>query len=449
MEIRGNIWVVIFALLLLNSTIILGVVSSEESMEEWKEIDSNDITGRTKYSFFPISNNAVISLTAKEANTIWAGTTNGAVKWDLGRNSYQLYLYNPMLTGEYLCRTEDATKQLSDKERDEAHVNLKKDILGCRVTEILCSNSGLTWLKTEIGLAKISEDGKNVKVYDSNKKAIEGEYDLLIKLKKKEGLIVYPIDDDQNIYLYYPGKCGILIYNGRCWKALSLKETDGIKFSNNNVKGIYQLGKIIYIVCDSCIYQKKGDAISIYRIEDITKKPFPMSQDSLFYMYRTLNGIDYVWTTQVMYMCNGTKWKKGPSVSLGYDFIEIAESRKGDIWVGSLYDNTVYHFDGTLFKSYGKKDGLLTDKQGAIWDIFISNSGEIWIATGKGVNRLKEGAWLSYDERNGLSSNVATRITSTIDNKICIGTVDGLNIFDGTAFKTYRTRERVTLLNEN
>jgi len=337
LEIKGNIWLVIFTLLLLNSAIVLGVVN-EKSIEEWKEIDSNDaITGSTKYSFFPISNNTVISLTAKDANTIWVGTTNGAVKWNLERNSYQLYLYNPMLTGEYIGRTEDVIKQLSDKERDKARINLKKGVLGCRVTEILCSNYGLTWLKTEIGLAKISEDGKNVKVYESNKKAIENEYNLLIKLKKKEGLIVYPIDDDQNIYLYYPGKCGVLIYNGRCWKVLSLREIDGIKFSNNNVKGVYQLGKIIYIVCDSCIYQKKGDAISIYRIEDITKKPFPMSQDSLFYMYRTLNGNDYIWTTQVMYMRDGTKWKEGPSVALGYSDIEIAESRKGDIWVGSLY----------------------------------------------------------------------------------------------------------------
>ena len=201
-----------------------------------------------------------------------------------------------MLTGEYICRTEDVIAELSDKEGDVARINLKKDVLGCRVTEILCSNSGLTLLKTEIGLVKISEDGNNVKMYKSNKKAIEEEYNLLIKLKKKEGLIVYPIDDDQNIYLYYPEKRGILAYDGHCWKALSLRETDGIKFSNNNVECVYQLGKIIYIVCDPCIYQKEGNVLRVYCIKDIIKKKlFQMSQDSLSYMYRTLKGIDYVY----------------------------------------------------------------------------------------------------------------------------------------------------------
>lgn len=81
----------------------------------------------------------------------------------------------------------------------------------------------------------------------------------------------------------------------------------------------------------------------------------------------------------------------------------LYEDSDGNIWCGTD-GGGVFVLDGTrIIKSYTSKDGLAGN---VIFKIDnISNDGDIWICTGSGISRLRNGHFINYNTSNGLGSN--------------------------------------------
>jgi len=137
--------------------------------------------------------------------------------------------------------------------------------------------------------------------------------------------------------------------------------------------------------------------------------------------------------------------------------LSVLEDSKGNLWFGTYKGVSV--FDGHNFFHYNENNGIPSEK---VWSIIEDRNGQIWISTyGSGVFKydpsaplgapstmLRAGAqgeplrtggkiFVNYNEENGLSNNNVRTIFEDSKGNIWIGTVEGLNKFNGKGFKIY------------
>ncbi len=117
--------------------------------------------------------------------------------------------------------------------------------------------------------------------------------------------------------------------------------------------------------------------------------------------------------------------------------------REGTNWIGTLTkglwkirkdkSSTCYYYE-----SEPRRNG--------IHDIGESPTGVLWVATGNGLGRYKKEAdkfeWLT--DKNGLGSNNVMSFTFDEKGGMWIGTVNGINYFDGSNFQHYSTTQGLT-----
>ncbi|MGB4398517.1 MAG: two-component regulator propeller domain-containing protein, partial [Daejeonella sp.] len=96
------------------------------------------------------------------------------------------------------------------------------------------------------------------------------------------------------------------------------------------------------------------------------------------------------------------------------------------IWLGTAASGLI-QMKPARIQNILKTDGLADN---VILPIYQHRNGEIWIGTaGQGLNRLKDGKIFHYTRGDGLASEIILSIYGT-DDKILIGTPEGLNTFN-------------------
>jgi len=159
---------------------------------------------------------------------------------------------------------------------------------------------------------------------------------------------------------------------------------------------------------------------------------------------------------------DGTTFR--PYVHLGEDrigdFRTLYEADNADLWIGGLQGILRYRRGKTeVFgaKELGEKNGVFTLNQGRpgrIWigardelleydgqswrpllqnvdrvrTIFPSPGGDVWVASGTGLHRLRNGQWITYTAEDGLPSSMAWEVFEDQDGRIWCGTTLGLAV---------------------
>jgi len=166
------------------------------------------------------------------------------------------------------------------------------------------------------------------------------------------------------------------------------------------------------------------------------------------------------------------------------DFVtNLCKDMEGAIWIATDFGVSRYH--NGHFTNYSKKDGLasnavralLCDGNGTIWigttkgELHTFKDGKVsrptfsgpspslgisslsfdreqalWIATGDGLFRLKDGAMACYTTQNGLSSNRALLVHEGPDGHLWAVTHTGLDLYERET-STFRSVERVVGIN--
>ena len=106
--------------------------------------------------------------------------------------------------------------------------------------------------------------------------------------------------------------------------------------------------------------------------------------------------------------------------------------RRGGLWIGTPNSGLVHSFRGRI-DTYRAVDGLSND---TIYDLFEDAEGDIWVTTGKGVDRFREQAVPIVSSRQGLSSDIVTSVVA-YERNVWIGSVDGLNLVTDASIKNY------------
>jgi signal transduction histidine kinase/ligand-binding sensor domain-containing protein len=108
----------------------------------------------------------------------------------------------------------------------------------------------------------------------------------------------------------------------------------------------------------------------------------------------------------------------------------LRRDRDGNLWIGT-YSNGLYRVTGSNVASYGLADGLLNPTVRAI---FEDDEGSIWIGTNGGVEQLRAGPFVTWNERDGLADAVARVIFEDRDGALWVGTANGLSRWNGETF---------------
>jgi ligand-binding sensor domain-containing protein len=113
----------------------------------------------------------------------------------------------------------------------------------------------------------------------------------------------------------------------------------------------------------------------------------------------------------------------------------IAEDNLGNIWFATRRHGGC-RFDGKTFKTFGPKEGFLSD---GAYAILKDKKGNLWFTT------EKEGIWCydgktfkNYDEKDGLLVNAVTTAIEDKEGNLWFGMKNfGLSRFDGKTFRTF------------
>ena len=112
----------------------------------------------------------------------------------------------------------------------------------------------------------------------------------------------------------------------------------------------------------------------------------------------------------------------------------LFQDSKGYIWIGT--NDGLQRYNGYKFKIYRvEEDNKNSLVNNYILDIKEDASGNIWVATANGLSKIHNDGYKitnyldSKEEGNLSHANVAS-ILITSDDKVLIGTADGLNIYD-------------------
>jgi signal transduction histidine kinase/ligand-binding sensor domain-containing protein len=109
----------------------------------------------------------------------------------------------------------------------------------------------------------------------------------------------------------------------------------------------------------------------------------------------------------------------------------LRRDRDGNLWVGT-YSNGLFRIDrhGSV-ASYGIGEGLLNP---TIRAIFEDDEGSLWIGSNGGLEQLRAGDFVTWNERDGLADDFGRAIFQDRDGVMWVGTANGLSRWEGGAW---------------
>ena len=120
----------------------------------------------------------------------------------------------------------------------------------------------------------------------------------------------------------------------------------------------------------------------------------------------------------------------------------IYEDREGGLWI-AVRGAGVTRIDSTRQVSFDTTNGLVNNEA---WNFCQDSKGRMWVATEEGVSIYDRGNFTSFTQKEGLRSENANALHSAPNNKMWIGTNQGLmlvpiDLQSEKKFETYSTAE--------
>lgn len=105
--------------------------------------------------------------------------------------------------------------------------------------------------------------------------------------------------------------------------------------------------------------------------------------------------------------------------------------RDANLWIGT-YGNGLFRKSGERISSYGIAEGLLNPTVRAF---FEDEEGSIWIGSNRGLQQMRAGAFVSWNERHGLGNDFTRAIFEDHARVLWVGTAKGLSRWDEGRWK--------------
>jgi signal transduction histidine kinase/DNA-binding response OmpR family regulator len=86
-----------------------------------------------------------------------------------------------------------------------------------------------------------------------------------------------------------------------------------------------------------------------------------------------------------------------------------------------------------LLRYNGKSWTVIRDGMDTVRDMLQARDGTVWVASGSGVHRWRNGVWITNDENDGLPSSMAYAVVEDRRGRLWAGTTAGISQFHGEA----------------
>lgn len=178
-----------------------------------------------------------------------------------------------------------------------------------------------------------------------------------------------------------------------------------------------------------------------YLIRNFSNENIPIS-DEVFWTHESSDGFIWIAGSSGLTRFDGisTKHINEQSIS-GLDasvFYEVVEDHKGNLWIPSI--------GGGVFRFTDDSSKVITEAQGLSSNIVktlaITFGDTVWVGTyGAGLNAVfQDSVIASYTSEDGMIGDVIWRLMLDSNNKLWIGTKNGLSIFDGNTFTNFSSK---------
>src|SRR5271165_445235 len=114
----------------------------------------------------------------------------------------------------------------------------------------------------------------------------------------------------------------------------------------------------------------------------------------------------------------------------------LFRDRNGGLWIGTL-DRGLLHVHQGRTDVFAESDGLSGDQ---VFSLFEDREGNIWVATGNGLDRFRDLAIPTISVKQGLSNGNPLSVLAARDGNVWLGTQDGLNRWNDGQVTIYRKR---------
>ena len=125
---------------------------------------------------------------------------------------------------------------------------------------------------------------------------------------------------------------------------------------------------------------------------------------------------------------------------LPFQPFRLLRDRHGSLWVGAIVDSGLLHIHDGRVDLFSRGDGL---SSGSISALIEDREGNIWVATGDGLDKFRDFSIPTFSEKQGFSSSGVSSILAARDGSLWLGTSDGLDRWDKGQITVYR-KERAT-----
>jgi signal transduction histidine kinase/ligand-binding sensor domain-containing protein len=115
----------------------------------------------------------------------------------------------------------------------------------------------------------------------------------------------------------------------------------------------------------------------------------------------------------------------------------MLRDRDGGLWIGAVVDGALLHIHQGRTDLFTRADGLSSND---VTSLFEDREGNIWVATGAGLERFRDFAIPTVSVRQGLSSQGVFSILAAKDGSLWLGTSVGLDRWNRGQITVYHTR---------
>jgi ligand-binding sensor domain-containing protein len=118
-----------------------------------------------------------------------------------------------------------------------------------------------------------------------------------------------------------------------------------------------------------------------------------------------------------------------------YFIFGVTEDQSGHIWACSETGGVFRMDDNETFVNYTVKDGLPSNRTN---DAETTPDGSVWVGTGNGLARWKNGRFTTYTKKNGLESDTVNTLMTDRKGRLWIGGGQGITLFENEKFTAYK-----------
>lgn len=291
-----------------------------------------------------------------------------------------------------------------------------KGIINNRFTNIFCAKDGTLYATTmEDGVLTVHKDG----VFSSyTSEQVPERYIKHIKYDENGELVFLADTGDHSTETWYFLRDGQFVF----------KE----KLNKKDVKIVLQ-GKngAVWTVGKNETLEFRNGVTNTY--------PYYIEKfDSTFVNYEDSQGGLWIGGDNLVRLKDGKIENLTPKFNFPFktDFHSFWEESDGSIWFANGGRTNsglglVRYKDGNL-ESFGKEQGL---SNSSIQSVFRDREATVWLATNKGLNRLRKKVITAYSVQDGLSNAEVYPIFRDSKENIWIGTAKGLNIYRDGKFE--------------